>query len=147
MAVSFVTKIYAGEKKKVAGIVVPEDIVTALGSSRKPAVQVTVNGYTYRSTIAVMGGKFMIPLSAENCRAAGVAGGETWKITVALDTEPRVVAIPADLAAALDKAGVAARFAAAAPSRRKEFVRLVESAKAPETRQRRVQKIVDELSA
>ena len=62
--------------KTATGIPVPEEVVASLGSSRRPPVRVTINGHTYRSTIAVMGGVFMVGISAENRKSAGVAGGD-----------------------------------------------------------------------
>jgi Domain of unknown function (DUF1905)/Bacteriocin-protection, YdeI or OmpD-Associated len=128
-------------------MVVPLDHVAALGTSKRPAVKVTINGYTYRSTVAVMGGTFMVGVAAEHRTAAGVEGGDTVKVTLELDTEPRITPVPPDLAEALAKAKLTATFDAAAPSRRKEFVRGVEDAKTPEPRERRIQKVVVALQA
>jgi hypothetical protein len=117
-----------------------------VGSGKKPKVKVSLNGYTYRSTVAVMGGLFMLPLSQERRQAAGVKGGDKIEVTLELDTEPRTVEIPDDLAAELAKhPGTAAAFDALAYSARKEFVRQVESAKAQETRLRRIAGIVAKL--
>jgi DNA-binding MarR family transcriptional regulator len=145
MQPTFVTKIRRDPKKNVTGIVVPPEVVSALGSNRKPAVKVTLNGYTYRSTVATMGGKFMVGLSAENRKAAGLEGDEQLEVRLELDTEPRITEIPADLKAALIKSKALATFEKAAPSRRKEFVRQIEEAKAAETRERRIEKIVASL--
>lgn len=93
-----------------------------------------------------MGGTFMIGLSAENRKAAGLAGNEELEVRLELDTEPRTTAVPADLERALAKAKVLKAFEQAAPSRRKEFVRQVEDAKKPETRSRRIRKIIESLS-
>ncbi|HZN13913.1 MAG TPA: DUF1905 domain-containing protein [Acidimicrobiales bacterium] len=82
------------------GFEVPPDVV-ALGSTKRPPVLVTLNGrYTYRNTVAVMGGTFMIGVAAEHRAGAGVAGGDTIDVELKLDTEPRVVEVPADLAQA-----------------------------------------------
>lgn len=125
---------------------VPADAVAALGKGKRHPVKVSLNGYTYRTTIAVMGGVCMLPLSAENRGAAGVKAGDKVEITLELDTEPRIVAVPKDLAAALSKKrGARAKFGALSYSARKEYVRQVESAKAPETRQRRIAGIVAKL--
>lgn len=131
--------------KTATGFEVPEAIVEELGAGRRPAVRVTVGGHTYRSTVAVMGGRFMLPLSAENREAAGLTAGDEADVALELDTSPREVDVPEDLAAALAEAGARERFDAAAPSRRKEWVRSVEEAKAPETRARRIAKAVDAL--
>jgi Domain of unknown function (DUF1905)/Bacteriocin-protection, YdeI or OmpD-Associated len=142
MPETFITTIMKGASKNTTGIAVPSKVVAALGSSKKPAVRVTLNGYTYRSTIASMGGKFAISLSAENRRAAGLEGGERLAVTLELDTDPRVTPIPHDLKTALVTGGALEAFEKAAPSRRKEFVRQVEEAKASDTRERRIAKIV-----
>jgi hypothetical protein len=129
--------------KTATGIQVPEAVVTALSSSRKPAVKVTLKGYTYRSTIAVMGGRYMLPVSADVRAKAGVAGGDTLEVEIVLDTEPRVLAVPADFAAALD-AEPAARtfFDGLSYSNRQRHVLQVEGAKAADTRARRIEKSV-----
>jgi hypothetical protein len=142
----FVTKIHQEPGRKVTGIVVPPRIVEALGQGKRPAVTVTLNGYSYHSTIASMGGRFMISLSAAHREHAGVSGGEQVEVRLELDSEPRDTLIPADLKAALVRARLLAAFKQAAPSRRKEFARQVESAKAPETRARRVAKVIEALS-
>ena len=95
--------------RTATGLQVPDEVVEALGAGRRPAVKVTVNGYTYRSTVAVMGGASMISLSAEQRAAAGVAGGEEVEVDIDLDTAPREVTVPADLAAALDAEPAARR--------------------------------------
>jgi len=87
--------------KTAAGIEVPAKVVAALGSSKRPPVRATINGFTYRSTVAVMGGKFMLGVSNEVRNSAGVAAGETVDIDLELDTEAREVPIPPDFAAAL----------------------------------------------
>lgn len=133
--------------KTATGIQVPAEVIEALGSSKKPAVRVTIKGYTYRSTIAVLDGKFMLPVSAEHREGAGVKAGDMLEITLELDTEPRTVDVPEDLAAALAaKPGARAAFDALAFSIRKEHARQVETAKAAETRQRRIEGIVAKLA-
>ncbi|MCB8929411.1 MAG: DUF1905 domain-containing protein [Ardenticatenaceae bacterium] len=132
--------------KNTAGIQVPETVIEELGGGKRPLVKVTINNYTYRSAVATMDGKFMISLSAKNREAAGVAGGEEADVTVELDLEPRTVEIPEDLMAALNEANALAAFENSAPSMRKEYVRQVVEAKAQETRERRIKKIVEKLS-
>jgi hypothetical protein len=127
------------------GIVVPEETVLALGAGKRPPVVVTLNGYTYRSTVAPMGGRYLVSVSAAVRAAAGVAGGEEHEVTLTLDDQPRTVEVPDDLATALADAGVREAFDAAAPSRRKEWVRGVDEAKAEATRARRVAAVVDAL--
>lgn len=129
------------------GIEVPPDIVDALAGGKRPAVEVTVNGYSYRSTIASMGGKFLIPFSSDKRAATGLAGGDPITVDLTLDTAPRTVEVPDDLAAALDAAGVRAAFDALAPSAKKAHVTNVEGAKAEDTRARRVAAIVAKLQA
>ncbi len=131
--------------KNTAGIQVPAEVIESLGPKKQPLVRVTLKGYTYRSAVAVMGGKFMVGLSAENRQAAGVQGGDEVDVTVELDLEPRTVEVPKDFKAALTKAGALKAFENSAPSMRKEYVRQVEEAKAQETRDRRIAKIVEKL--
>lgn len=132
--------------KTATGIEVPAEVVEALGSGRRPAVRVTLRDHTYRTTVAVMGGRFLLPVSAEVRSAAGVAAGDVLDVGIELDTEPRTVEVPADLAAALAAEPAAGRaFAALPPGRQKELVRGVESAKKPETRQRRLLAAIETL--
>jgi bifunctional DNA-binding transcriptional regulator/antitoxin component of YhaV-PrlF toxin-antitoxin module len=129
--------------RTATGLVVPPEVVDALGAGRKPAVTVTVGGHTYRSTVAPRGGQFLVPLSAENRTAAGVAAGDTVEFDVELDTAPRVVEVPADLAAALDAAPDARRrFDAMSYSHQLQHVLAVDAAKTPATRERRVAAVV-----
>src|SRR3954453_10454224 len=134
--------------KTAVGFAVPEDVVLALGKGKRPPVNVTINGYTYRSTVAPMGGRYLVGVSAENRDGAGVRGGETHDIELTLDAAPREVALPADLAAALDGAAEARRtFDALSPSNKGYHVALVEGAKSEETRRRRIEKSVAALHA
>jgi len=128
------------------GIEVPEELVAALGAGRKPPVVVTVNDFEYRSTIAVMGGKNLIPFSSDKRAATGLRGGDAITVTLALDTEPRTVEVPDDLAAALAAAGRGEAFASLSVSNQKRHVLAVEGAKAPETRARRVAAVVEVLA-
>ncbi|HEU4841170.1 MAG TPA: DUF1905 domain-containing protein, partial [Ilumatobacteraceae bacterium] len=113
------------------GILVPDEIVSALGAGKKPKVRVTLNGHTYRSSIASMGGRFLISLSAENRAKAGAAGGDEVDVEVVVDDEPRVVEPPADFAAALAAApAAAAAFAALSYSHQRQHVLAIEGAKA-----------------
>ena len=131
--------------KNTAGIQVPEEIIEELGSNKRPLVRITIKKYTYRSAVAVMGGKFMVGISAENRQAAGVQGGEEVDVTIELDLEPRTVKVPQDLKAALTGANVLNAFENSAPSMQKEYVRQVEEAKTQETRERRIAKLVEKL--
>ena len=146
MKTTFITAVLKDSEVNATGLPVPAEVITALGTGKKPKVKVSLNGHTYRSTVAAYGDVFMLPLSAENRNAAGVKAGDTVEVTLELDTEPRTVAVPTDLAAALaKKPGAAEAFEASSYTARKEYVRLVESAKAAETRERRIAKIVTEL--
>lgn len=145
MSLTFLTTILQ-TGKNTAGIPVPEEIIEQLGAGKRPLVRVTLNQYTYPRAVAVMDGKYRISLSAEHRQAAGVQGGEEVQITLELDLAPRTVEIPKDLEAALLNAGALEVFEKSAPSMKKEYVRQVEEAKAPETRSRRIAKIVEKLS-
>ena len=125
----------------------PEEVVAGLGSHKRPPVRVTIGSYTYRSTVARMGGRFLLPVSAEVRKGAGVAAGDEVDVDVVLDDAPREVTVPDDLAAALDAVdGARPRFDAQNYTQRKEDVRGVEEAKAAATRERRIAKVVDRLS-
>ena len=134
--------------KTATGIEVPPDVVAALGSGNRPPVTVTLGGHTYRTTVARMGGRFLIPLSAENRTAAGVAAGDQVDVDIEPDATPREVETPADLAAALahDDAARAA-FDGLSYTHRKEWVRWIEEAKKAETRATRLAKTVESLRA
>ncbi len=129
-----------------AGIEVPEDIVKALGAGKRPPVVVTINGISYRSSIAVMGGDYMVGVNADNRAAAGVAGGDEVDIDIELDIAPREVTVPADLAAALDAEPAARRtFDSLSYSNKSWHTLQIEGAKTDETRQRRIAKSVEAL--
>ncbi|MBT2235032.1 YdeI/OmpD-associated family protein [Nonomuraea sp. NEAU-A123] len=133
--------------KTATGIEVPADVVEGLGGSKRPAVNVTINGYGYRSTVASMGGRYMLPISAEHRQGAGVAAGDEIEVALELDTAPREVTVPTDLAAALDGAPEAKRFFdGLSYSRRLRYVLQVEGAKKAETRQRRIADTITRLA-
>lgn len=143
----FTTTVLKDTEKNATGLPLPPEQVIALGKGKKPPVKITLNGYTYRTTVAVMSDIFIVPLNAEHREAAGVKAGDKVEVTLELDTEPRTVEIPADLAAALSKKeGALATFNALAYSVRKEHVRQVETAKAEETRARRIAGIVAKMT-
>ncbi len=134
--------------KTATGIEVPAQVVEALRSGKRPAVTVTVGAHSYRTTVAVMNGKFMIPLSGENRAAAGVAAGDEVHVDVQLDTQPREVTVPADLQAALDADPVAGkRFSALSYSHKRQHVLAIEDAKTEQTRARRIDKALQMLRA
>ncbi|KQO47758.1 MULTISPECIES: YdeI/OmpD-associated family protein [unclassified Frigoribacterium] len=136
--VTFRTTI-AEARTNATGIVVPPEAVESLASGKKPAVVVTVEGYTYRSTVASMGGRFLIPVSAEHRAGSGVVGGQDVEVTLALDTEPRVVEVPADLREALDADDAArASYESLSFSRQRALVEPIGAAKTSETRARRL---------
>ena len=128
------------------GINVPEEIIVRLGAGKKPPVVITLNNYTYRSTVAVMGGKYLVSLSAENRKNAHVQGGDTLQITIALDTEPRTVELPPDFQKAFDKNKQAREaFDKLAPSKKKAMVLSIMDAKTEETKIKRIDKAIAAL--
>jgi hypothetical protein len=132
--------------KTATGIRVPDEIVEALGAGKRPPVRITINGYTYRSTVAVMRGAYMVGLSAENRSGARAAGGDDVEVEIELDTAPRDVTVPADLAVALDAEPEARRtFEGLSYSNKSWHVLSVEAAKTAETRERRIAKSVEVL--
>lgn len=129
------------------GFHVPDEVVAALGTSRKPPVKVTINGYTWRSSIAFMGGKFMLGVSAEQRKNAGVAGGDLLDVEVLLDTEPRKIEVPADFATALAASPKAQRFFDSLSfSNQRRHVDAINAAKTDQTRQRRIATSVQTLT-
>ena len=134
--------------KTATGIRVPDEIVEALGAGRRPAVRVTVNGYTYRSSIAVMGGESMLGFSSEHRAATGLGGGDEVDVELELDTAPREVTVPPDFAAALDAEPTArATFDRLSYSNKSWHTLSIDGAKTDETRQRRIAKSVEALKA
>jgi hypothetical protein len=134
--------------KTATGIQVPEKVVESLGAGKRPPVAVTLNGYTYRSTVAPMGGKFLVGVSAEVRQAAGVKAGDKLEVTIELDTAPREVEVPADLRAALSKDAAARKFfEGLSYSHKPWYVLPITGAKQEETRKRRVLKAVEMLRA
>jgi bifunctional DNA-binding transcriptional regulator/antitoxin component of YhaV-PrlF toxin-antitoxin module len=132
--------------KTATGIQVPSEVVAALGSSKRPAVRVTIGGYTYRSSVATLDGRFMLPVSAEVREKASVSAGDEVEVEIELDSEPREVIVPPDLAKALEEDPAAQQFfAALSYSNKRRIVMPVEEAKTAETRQRRIDKAVSML--
>jgi hypothetical protein len=132
--------------KTATGIEVPPAVIEGLGSSKKPAVVVTLNGFVYRTTVGVMGGRFLIPVSAEIRKAAGVAAGDELDVEVEVDTEPRSVEVPPDLAAALAAEPVLKEaFEKLSYSQQRQHTLAVEGAKTADTRQRRVDGVLAKL--
>lgn len=128
------------------GFEVPPDAVEHLGAGKRPPVRVTINGYTYRNTVAVMGGAYMIGVSAEHRGPAGVEGGEEVEVELALDTAPREVAVPHALQAALDADPAAqATFDTLSYSNKSWHALQVTGTNNPETRARRIEKSIAAL--
>lgn len=134
--------------KTATGIPVPDEVVEALGTSKRPPVIVTINGHTYRNTVSRMGGEFMLSVSADNRTKAGVAAGDEIEVSLELDTEPRVVSVPDDFQVALNKDKAARQaFDKLSYSHQSRWVWSIEDAKTPATRQRRIEKAIAELGS
>jgi hypothetical protein len=131
--------------KNTTGIEVPAVVIEELNGGKRPLVKVRVNDYAYRSAVGSMEGKSMISMSSEHRRAGGFQGGDEVELTLELDLEPRTVEIPEDLKNALVEGKVMEAFEKSAPSMQKEYVRWVQEAKAPETRERRIAKTLEKL--
>lgn len=132
--------------KTATGIEVPPAVLEGLGGGKRPAVRVTLGTHTYRTTVGSMGGRAMLPVSAEVRAAAGVNAGDMLAVTIELDDAPRAVEVPADLLAALQADPAAQQaFAALSYTNQRRHVLAVEGAKAAETRARRVAKVLEEL--
>ena len=134
--------------KTATGVEVPEKVVTDLGSTRRPLVRVTINGYTYRSAVAPMGGTYMLGISDEVRKSTGVKAGDAIDVDLELDTAPREVTIPSDLKAALDRDPKARKFfEGLSDAKKRRIAGPVAALKTPETRQRRIEKTVADLRA
>ncbi|WP_337043754.1 YdeI/OmpD-associated family protein [Emticicia sp. 17c] len=132
--------------KTATGIEVPAAVVEQLGNGKRPPVKVTINAYTYPSTVAVMGGVFMLPVSAEVREKAGISSGDTIEVSLTLDTQPRVVETPADFQEALNNNPAAKQFfEGLSNSNKKYYIGAIEQAKTTETRNRRIEKAILEL--
>jgi hypothetical protein len=130
----------------VTGLQVPDEVVAGLGAGKRPAVGITINSYSYRTTAMFMGGRFLVPLAAEHRDAARVSAGDEVDVDIELDPAVREVVVPADLAAALAaEPSVQTFFDQLSFTHRKEWVRWIEDANKPETRQVRLTKTIDEL--
>lgn len=128
------------------GIIIPPTVIDELDAGKRPAVVVKVNDYTYRTTVGTMRGHSMLPFSASHRAESGLSGGDAIEVELSVDTAPRETKIPDDLAKALSAAGaLEGAFRKQAPSRQRADVESVSSAKASETRARRIAAIVDRL--
>ena len=134
--------------KTATGLPVPESIVHALAGGKRPAVRVTINGFSYRSTIAPMGSEYWIPVSSDVRASAGVSAGDDVVVDVELDTEPRTVEVPEDLNVELTGSPAAkSAFDRLSYSNQRRIVLQVTDAKTDETRRRRIAKAIETLQA
>jgi hypothetical protein len=132
--------------KTATGIPVPDEVIASLGAGKRPAVSVTINGFTYRTTVGIVDGRPMLPLSAENRASAGAAAGDEVEVEIELDSAPREVSVPPDFAAALARDADAKRtFEGLSYSLKQFHVQQIEGAKTAETRQRRIEKSIATL--
>ncbi|MDQ2913388.1 MAG: YdeI/OmpD-associated family protein [Chloroflexota bacterium] len=145
-AVSFTT-IAQPNPGGVLFVEIPETVVKKLGAGKRVPVRVTLNGAKYRSTIAVYGGRYYLPARKEVRDAAKLVPGGRARVSLEVDTAARTVDVPADLARALTSARLRPAFDGLSFSRRREFVESVTSAKRPETRLVRIQKVVAQVRA
>ena len=145
-AVSFTT-IAQPNPAGVLLVEIPEAVVKQLGAGKRVPVRVTLNGAKYRSTIAVYGGRYYLPARKEVRDAAKLVVGGRAKVSLEVDTAPRTVELPADLARALSAAKLGSEFDAFSFSHRKGFVEWVTSAKRAETRAARIPKVVAQVRA
>jgi hypothetical protein len=145
---TFATELWASGGNNV-GIVVPDEVVTAFGRGKRVPVVVTIDGgYRYRSTIASMGGRFLVSFNAETRKATGRVAGDEVEVRLEVDDAPRTVEVPDDLAAELagDEAARAA-WDRLSYSRQRAHAESITGAKAADTRSRRVTKVLDALRA
>jgi hypothetical protein len=132
--------------KTATGLLVPPEVVAGLGDSRKPAVTVTLGGFTYRSTIASRGGRYLIPVSADVRKQSGVSAGDEVDVDVELDSAPREITVPGDFAERLAaEPAVRQFFDSLSYSNKSVHTLSVEQAKTAETRARRLDKAMDTL--
>ena len=128
------------------GIEVPAEVVAALDAGKRPPVVVNVNGYEYRSTVAPMGGKYLLPFSADRRQESGIQGGDAIDVELTLDTAQRTVELPDDRQSALNSSvTAAAAWDELSYTHRKQHVRSVLDAKKAETRTRRISAVVAKL--
>jgi len=128
------------------GFQIPDEFVAELGGGGRPKVAVTVNGFTFRSSIAKMGGTYWLGVSGERRTAAGIEGGQVYDLDIELDTAPRVIETPEDLRAALDAEPAAGEaWQKLSSSHQRQHVEAIASAKTPETRARRVARALEML--
>jgi len=125
------------------GIVVPDEVIERLGVGKRPAVVVNVNGYEYRNTVGVMGGKFLLSISSAVRKETGLKGGDAIHVVLSVASGPRDVDMPADLQAALEaEPRLAEFFATLSNSVQRYHVDNVNAAKGADTRKRRIEKSI-----
>ncbi len=128
------------------GIRVPAEVVAELGGGSRPKVVATVNGHTWRSSIAPYNGEYWLGVSAANRAAAGIAAGDSVELDIELDTAPRTVEVPDDLASPLHASPAAkAAWDALSYSHQRQHIEAVAGAKTPETRVRRIAAVIAKL--
>jgi len=133
--------------KTATGIKIPEEIIEKLGGGKKPLVKVTINNFTYRSAVAVMGGAYMVGVNAENREAAKVKGGDRIEVSIELDTEVRTVEVPAEFQKVLNRnAGAKKIFDTLSNSRKKALTIPIANAKTDETRNRNIEKALKAIT-
>jgi Bacteriocin-protection, YdeI or OmpD-Associated/Domain of unknown function (DUF1905) len=131
-----------------AGFDVPLAVAAALSDAKRPPVTVTVNGHEFRTRLAVYGGQPMVGVSKANRAEAGIDIGDSFEVLIEVDTAPREIAVPPDLAEALaGEPAAAATFDRLSFSHRREYVQWITEAKRPETRARRVADALERLRA
>jgi len=148
MAKRFRTELIKADDSTATAIYIPFDVEKVFGTRARVPVRGTINGFPYRSSTFPMGGKHMMPVNKQLREGAKAQAGETVSVVMERDDEPRTVEAPADFARAL-KSSKAAREAwdKSSYTHRKEIVQAIEAAKKPETRARRIEKALAELSA
>jgi hypothetical protein len=128
------------------GIEVPEDVVLGFGRGKRVPVVVTVNGYSFRNTIAFMGGQYLVGVSAAHRAASGLAAGDPIEVTLEVDDAPRVMEVPAELAAAFEGDPAAAEaWTKLSYSRQRQLAEPIADAKSSEAKARRVEKALEAL--
>jgi len=133
--------------KTATGIKIPEEMIEKLGGGKKPLVKVTINNFTYRSAVAVMGGAYMVGVNAENREGANVKGGDKINVTIELDTEKRIVEVPAEFQKQLSKNAAAKKmFDTLSNSKKKALIIPIANAKTDETRNRNIEKALSALT-
>jgi uncharacterized protein YdeI (YjbR/CyaY-like superfamily) len=132
--------------KTATGIKIPDEIIEKLGGVKKPLVKVTINNFTYRSAVAVMGGAYMVSVNAESREAAKVKGGDKIDVTIELDTEERTIELPAEFQKQLNKnADARKKFESLSNSKKKALIIPVFNAKTDDTRNRNIEKAMSIL--